>query len=66
MPLYITRNQCTQRNEANALGLHAVKWNTRRNLLGEVRRGEAKRGEARRGEAMQYKMFVRLTIYSLM
>jgi hypothetical protein len=51
-PLYIiTRNQCTQRIEAKALGIPAVERNTRRNMS---------------GEAMPYKMFVRKTIYSVM
>ena len=45
-PLYIiTRNHCTQRTEAKALGIPAVEWNTRRNMS---------------GEAMLYKMFVRI------
>ena len=47
----ITRNQCTQRIEAKALGIPAVERNTRRNMS---------------GEAMPYKMFVCIKIYSVM
>ena len=51
-PLYIiTRDQCTQRIEAKALGILDVERNTRRNMS---------------GEAMPYKMFVRKKSYSVM
>ena len=51
-PVYIiTRNQCTQRIEAKALGIPAIERNTRPNMS---------------GEAMPYKMFVRKKIYSVM